>query len=139
MDPIVILVIEDHPAVRGALGSLARFAFPGCAVLECADAASGLASAREHCPALTIVDVSLPDIDGFELLIRLRNEQPGMSVLMISQEPAAIHAPRAHALGACGFVAKERLHEELVPMMARALALRSVPRPVPRAGGCNHR
>lgn len=131
MDRLVILVIEDHAAVRSALGSLARFAFPGCAVLECADAASGLASAREHGPALTIVDISLPDIDGFEVLIRLRKEQPGMSVLMISQEPGSIHAPRAHALGACGFVAKDRLHEELVPTMARALALRSV---APSAG-----
>jgi DNA-binding NarL/FixJ family response regulator len=133
MDRIVILVVEDHAAVRAALGNLARFAFPGCAVLECADAATGLASAREHSPAIAIVDVSLPDMEGFELLIRLREELPNTSVLMMSQEPASIHAPRAHALGACGFVAKDRLHQDLVPTLAHALALRS-PRPAKRCG-----
>jgi len=116
-----ILVVDDHAAVRAAVGALARFAFPVCAVIECASAAHGLAAARAHWPVLAIIDVSLPDMDGLELMVRMREVVPGLSALVISQHPASIYAARAHAMGASGFISKERLHADLLPAIAQVV------------------
>jgi DNA-binding NarL/FixJ family response regulator len=121
MEQPAIVIIEDHDAVRSALAGLVRIAFPGYAVLETEDGVSGLAAALAHPAVLAIVDVSLPDTDGLQLVARLCRERPALRVLVISQHPASIYAPRALAAGACEFIPKERLHEDLVPAIARAL------------------
>jgi DNA-binding NarL/FixJ family response regulator len=121
VERFTILIVDDHAAVRAAVGSLARYAFPGCAVIECGSAAHGLAAARAHWPALAIIDVSLPDMNGLELMVRMRESVPGLSVLVISQHPASIYAARAHTLGARGFISKERLHEDLLPAIAQVI------------------
>lgn len=126
MDGPVILVVDDHAAIRAALAELTRSAFPNYTVLECSDAAHGLAAAKQHRPELAVVDVALRDMDGLELVARLRNARPGISVLVASQHWAPLLAARAYALGACGFIAKQRLHDEIVPAIAKALALRGV-------------
>jgi DNA-binding response OmpR family regulator len=107
-----ILVIEDRTDVRSALADLLRIAFPGYAVLESGDGAAGLAAARGHCAVLAIVDATLPDMNGRELVERLRITDPALDALLISHEPAS------------GSIPKDRLHEELLPAIERALALR---------------
>jgi len=107
-----ILVIEDHAAVRSALAALVRIAFPGYAVLESEDAAAGLAAARGHSAVLVIVAATLPDMDGCELVDRLRIADPALDALLISHEPGS------------GVIPKDRLHRDLLPAIARALALR---------------
>jgi DNA-binding response OmpR family regulator len=107
-----ILVIEDNSAVRGALAEFLRAAFPGYAVLESGDGAAGLDAARGHCAVLAIVDATLPDMDGLELVARLRIADPALDALVISHEPAS------------GVIPKDRLHEDLLPAIERALELR---------------
>ena len=65
-----ILLIDDNTAFRGALGQLLD---TECFVViaEAATGASGVQLAREHEPDLVIVDVQLPDIDGFDVAEQL--------------------------------------------------------------------
>lgn len=107
-----ILVIQDHGAVRSLLADLLRVAFPGYAVLESGDAATSLAAVRGHCAVLAIVDATLPDMDGRELVERLRIADPALDALLISPEPGS------------GLIPRDRLHEELLPAIERALAAR---------------
>jgi two-component system OmpR family response regulator len=69
-----VLVVEDEPTVRELL--MATFRFAGFAVASADTGAQALASARQQPPDLVLLDVMLPDMDGFEVLRRLR-ERPG--------------------------------------------------------------
>lgn len=109
MAAAAVLVVDDSSAIRLMLGSfLTR---EGFAVREAVNGAEGLAAARDTPPDLVLLDLDMPEMDGFEFLRRYRptGQAP---VLMItgSQEPGA--AVTALELGADGFFPKPlRLHE----------------------------
>ena len=68
--PISILLIEDEPQMRRFLrGSLATI---DCKLSEASTGAEGLAAAAKHVPDVILLDLGLPDIDGFEVTRRLR-------------------------------------------------------------------
>ncbi|MBI2302520.1 MAG: response regulator [Armatimonadetes bacterium] len=67
-----VLVIEDDSAQRAMLDTLVSRL--GCQVVSAADGRHGLAAAHEHDPALILLDMILPDIDGLEVLRRLRRD-----------------------------------------------------------------
>src|SRR5712671_7152484 len=75
-----ILVVEDNPATRKMLR--VTLVTEGYAVVEAADARAALAAAERTPPDLVLQDLILPDMDGFELLRRLR-ALPGGSELPI--------------------------------------------------------
>jgi DNA-binding NarL/FixJ family response regulator len=78
-----ILVIDDNTAFRGALAQVLeteRFAV----VAEAATGASGVQLAREHEPDLVIVDVQLPDTDGFDVAEQLAALELPMEVILTS-------------------------------------------------------
>ena len=78
-----ILVIDDNTAFRGALGQVLdteRFTV----IAEAATGASGVQLAREHEPDLVIVDVQLPDTDGFDVAEQLAALDLPMEVILTS-------------------------------------------------------
>ena len=107
-----ILVVDDDEYVRTALVAALRGVRARTLVAE--SAAEGLALALEHRPQLAIVDVGLPDADGYELTrrIRAREELRGLAVLILTG-----HVPdesAARAAGADAIIGKPfRLNEFL--------------------------
>ncbi|MFE2180262.1 response regulator transcription factor [Streptomyces sp. NPDC059455] len=69
-----LLVVEDEPTLRELLSASLRLA--GFAVVAVATGEEALAAVRERRPALIVLDVMLPDIDGFEVVHRLRGQHP---------------------------------------------------------------
>ncbi|HTJ66046.1 MAG TPA: response regulator, partial [Actinospica sp.] len=70
-DPLAhLLVVDDEPNIRELLSASLRFS--GFAVSAAADGRESLAAAAAHQPDLVILDVMLPDLDGFEVAARLR-------------------------------------------------------------------
>ncbi len=80
---------------------------------EAADGASALAAAKELEPDLVLLDVQLPDIDGFTVASRLRGNN-GVSPLIVltSSRDAVDYGPLIAESGATGFVAKSELSGE---------------------------
>jgi two-component system OmpR family response regulator len=75
MTPGRLLVVDDEATVRELLSAALRFA--GFEVTSAATAGEAVAAATEQPPDLVLLDVMLPDMDGFEVVRRLRERHPG--------------------------------------------------------------
>ena len=103
-----VLVIDDHAGFRsGARMVLERGAFE--VVGEAVDAASGLLAATLLRPDVVLLDVVLPDSDGFAVLDRLLAEPMPPAVVLVSTRDASDYGDRVARSGAKGFIQKARL------------------------------
>lgn len=102
-----ILLIEDEPQVRGLLRETLEQ--EGHEVVECKDGTEGLSHYKKGLIDLVILDVILPEKDGFETLTELRQQDPQANVLAISGgfSPGAVNVLHiAQRLGAREILAK---------------------------------
>jgi DNA-binding NarL/FixJ family response regulator len=105
---IRVLIVDDHPSFRATARLLLES--EGFEVVgEAADGTSGLQNARELEPDLVLLDVQLPDIDGFEVAARLTGGVGGPAVVLTSSRDEADFGPLVAASGARGFVPKAEL------------------------------
>lgn len=103
-----ILVVDDHPPFRAQARALLE-ADGFVVVGEAADGTSGLAAARSLRPDLVLVDIGLPDVDGFQVACELADSDPDLHVILISTREAADYGPRLSCSRALGFIAKDEL------------------------------
>lgn len=101
-----VLIVDDHARYRTSARRLLEL--EGYEVVgEAEDGESGIAAAAELCPDLVLLDVNLPDTNGFEVARRLRGTGP--RVVLTSDRDASEVAPFAADAGAVGFVPKGSL------------------------------
>ena len=79
---------------------------PGLRLLTAADGAAGLAQARRHRPDLVLLDLHLPDLDGEEVLRRLRQESDRTPVVVISADATPARVERLRRAGAAAYLTK---------------------------------
>lgn len=128
-----ILIVEDHALVREAMAqSLARLE-PGVECIEAADGDEALAALeRQPDLGLAVVDLMLPDVNGFSLLAILGKRFPDMPAIVVSAMDDDASVRRALKAGASGFVSKASSGEALVRAVREVLE-GGVPTPVRRA------
>jgi DNA-binding NarL/FixJ family response regulator len=103
-----VLLVDDHPSFRRcARVLLAAEGFE--VVAEAVDGTSALSLAREVSPELVLLDVQLPDIDGFEVAHRLLAEDPGLAIVLVSGRDRTEYGRSIEESGTLGFVAKADL------------------------------
>ncbi|MCA1190428.1 MULTISPECIES: response regulator transcription factor [unclassified Saccharopolyspora] len=108
-----LLVVDDEPTVRELLAATLRFA--GFRVTAAATGAEALRAAVDERPDLVLLDVMLPDADGFEVLRRLREERGGqVPVLFLTARDAPRDKVRGLTLGGDDYVTKPFDPEELI-------------------------
>lgn len=101
-----VLVVDDHPAIREALGDAIRSA-PGLTFAGGAASAGEAFSLLERtAPEVAIIDVALGDADGLDLIQNLRAQFPDLRVVVFSMYDELIYAERAIRAGAAGYVMK---------------------------------
>ena len=102
-----VLHIEDHPAsrvlVRDILATL-----DGVRLLEASDGTGGLESVRTHRPDIVILDINLPDMDGYEVLDRIRRDPAfdRMPVVGLSADALPHHIEKARKAGFFRYITK---------------------------------
>jgi DNA-binding NarL/FixJ family response regulator len=101
-----ILVVDDHAVVRGGIREFLATKETLEVIGEASTGAEALDFVRTHCPDVVLLDVSLPDVDGFDLLKRIKSERPDLAVLMFSMFPEDEMAVHAFDAGASGYLNK---------------------------------
>jgi two-component system OmpR family response regulator len=107
-----LLVVEDDPTLRELLAASLRFA--GFAVSATASGTEALRIAGSRPPDLVVLDVMLPDLDGFEVLRRLRNGGQEVPVLFLTARDAGEDKVTGLTAGGDDYVTKPFRLEELV-------------------------
>jgi len=118
---MAILYIEDNPhnmrLVRKLLQSM------GLNMIEAMDGMKGLRMAAEHRPDLILVDINLPDIDGLEVVSRLKSDPALAHIPAVALTANAMHGDREHCLasGCDGYLAKPIARMELKTVLSHFL------------------
>ena len=125
-----ILIVEDHPVIRQSYVMLlereADLEISGEATTA-QQAISWLAAAENRLPDLVLVDVSLPDMSGINLIRQLLVQHPTLLMLVVSGHDDELYAERALGAGARGYLNKTKLAEAMVPTIRRVLTGGSPP------------
>lgn len=104
-----VLIVDDHPSFRATARVLLE-AEGFDVVGEAEDGGSALQRARELRPEIVLLDVQLPDIDGFEVASRLTGDgAPHPRVVLVSSRDRADYGSKIEDSGAAGFIAKAEL------------------------------
>src|SRR5215467_12396060 len=118
--PERILVVDDEENIRHTLRGV--LADEGYDVLEAPDGRRALELLAHAEPRLAIVDVWMPEVDGVELVERMRTQAPGVPVIVISGHGTIETAVRVIRLGAFDFLEKPFPLDALLNVVGRALA-----------------
>ena len=118
-----VLLVDDHPLILSALQTVIEGAGDHVTVVgvESAGAAhAALAAQRDF--DLVLLDLSLGDVDGFDVLGELRRQHPALPVVVISATERHSDVLRAVDMGAMGFVPKRTSNGELIGALAMVMA-----------------
>jgi DNA-binding NarL/FixJ family response regulator len=103
-----ILIVDDHAVFRASARRMLE-ADGFDVVGEAADAESAFSAVRDLDPDVVLLDVQLPDLDGFDVAARLRDDTPCPEVVLTSSRDSADFGPLVLRCGARGFVPKSEL------------------------------
>jgi DNA-binding NarL/FixJ family response regulator len=120
--PHRIFLVDDHPMVREWLGHLIT-SQPDLVV--CGEASSRAEALERLGPAkasLVIVDLTLKQSNGLELIKDLRSVHPGLPVLVLSMHDESLYAERVIRAGASGYINKQELTTRVVAAIRKILA-----------------
>jgi two-component system, NarL family, invasion response regulator UvrY len=109
MPPITVLIVDDQAPFRDVARLVVDMADGFEVVGEATDGRSGVTAAAQLRPALVLMDLNMPDINGFEATRRIKAEQPEIQVLMLSTHDPADYRNQALAAGAFDFITKSEL------------------------------
>jgi len=117
-----ILIVDDHEVVRRGLKQTFSDEWREIVFGEARSAREALLALAKRPWDLVIVDVGMPDRDGFEILQEMRRQRPEIKVLMLSVHSDHRYADRAMQLGARGYIAKDAALSEFVRGVRHVLA-----------------
>ncbi len=116
-----VFVVDDHPLVRDGLSTLINQQndLEVCGVAE--DPAAVLAAIAASRPHIALIDISLKNTSGLELIKDLQIQQPSMAVIVVSMHDEMLYAERALRAGARGYVMKRETTGNVLTAIRRVL------------------
>ena len=106
--PRRVLVVDDHAGFRAGVRAILELG-PFRVVGEAADGRSALDAVTRLRPDVVLLDVALPDIDGFEVTRRLLATGWAFAIILVSSRDASDYGGRVERSGARAFIPKSRL------------------------------
>jgi two-component system invasion response regulator UvrY len=111
---IRVITIDDHPVVRRGLKQIVAAEQDMQVVGEAENAREALRVIREIACDAVVLDITLPDASGLDVLSRLKSERPTLPVLIMSIHDEEPYALRVLKAGASGYLMKNSIPEELI-------------------------
>ena len=108
-----LFLVEDHPLMRQMLRRLLEGEGDLSVVGEAASAEAVLARLGENAPDLILIDLSLPGMNGLQLIKQLKGERPDLRCLVVTGHSDTLYQHAALAAGAVGFISKDNPDEVL--------------------------
>jgi DNA-binding NarL/FixJ family response regulator len=100
-----VLIVDDHASFRSCTRTLLES--EGFDVVgEAADGGSAVALAAELNPEVVVLDIQLPDIDGFAVAERMLTNDPRLAIVLVSSRDRSSYGPLIESCGARGFLSK---------------------------------
>lgn len=116
-----LLIVDDHPLVRERIAELIEQE-PDLTVCAQADSATeAIKAALKHSPDMAIVDITLKDSYGIELIKQLRDLNPKLPILVLSMHEESMYGERALRAGAKGYLAKHEASKKIIDAIRRIL------------------
>lgn len=112
--PIRVLAVDDHPVARHGIGRLIAIQPDMVLVGEASDGREAIQQFRKHQPDVTLMDLQMPEMNGLDALIAIRDEYPDAKIIVLSMSAADVQILRALKSGAKGYLLKNALHKELL-------------------------
>ena len=120
--PKRLLLIDDHPIMRFGLAQLVADE-DGLEICgQVGNAREGLEAVSQLAPDLAVIDLTLPDKNGLELLKDIHAMHPGIHCLVLSMHDEDMYAERALRAGARGYLMKEVASEQFIHAVKKVLA-----------------
>jgi len=117
-----VLLVDDHPIVREGVAAKIGDQEDMEVCASVGTAAEALKAMRSHAPDIAVVDLSLRDGSGLELIKDIKIRHPDVKVLVLSMHSAEIYAERTLRAGAQGYIVKDEGARRIVEGIRRVLA-----------------
>lgn len=111
---IKILLADDHGIVRAGLRSIIEETGDMQVILETASGGEAIRRAKQGRPDVAVVDISMPDMDGLEVINRLQAIMPELPILVLTMHEEEQYVVRSISAGAKGYMTKRSAPEQLV-------------------------
>jgi two-component system, NarL family, invasion response regulator UvrY len=111
---IRVLLADDHAIVRAGLCRLVEESGDMAVVGEASDGREAIRLTREVKPDVAVIDLSMPEIDGLEVIGRLQPEFPDLPIIVLTMHAENQYVVRAIEAGARGYITKQSAPEQLV-------------------------
>lgn len=113
-----VLIVDDHPSFRASARRMLEA--DGYEVVgEAEDGTSAIAAAHELQPDIVLLDIRLPDLDGFRVAERLAANRTSPAIVLTSSRDRSDFGYEIDACPADGFVAKSELSAEAISLLIR--------------------
>src|ERR1700761_5601271 len=119
---VTALLVDDHPLFRDGFAAMLKHHRADWTLRTANSAAEALRSLAEQQPDLAIIDIQLPDTDGFDAARAIAERAPLVSRVMISGREDGAAKLRSRDCGACGFISKAWAPERILEMLEIVLA-----------------
>lgn len=113
-DSIRILTVDDHPMLREGIAAVLASEQDMILVAEASNGREGIEQFRTHHPDITLMDVQMPEVNGIDAIVKIREEFPDARIIVLTTYTGDAQAARAFKAGACGYLLKSMVRKELI-------------------------
>jgi len=112
--PIRILSVDDHALVRQGISVLVGTQSDMSLVAEASNGREAIQQFRAHRPDVTLMDLQMPEMNGFDAILAIRGEFPDAKIIVLTTYKGDVQILRALKAGAQGYLLKNTLHKDLI-------------------------